>query len=359
MQHVEAVKAQFRLSMACVSRKSETTDNPICTNNQSVLAESNKTANKSRQGESQDLQKLISALCKLGFVNRGQPTLRSILISEKTAFPTTGKPHSAEIERLCSFFHSLREHLSTNMSEKYSKMSNSCECAVYGFFALPRSLGETRSLKQLLRGNAERKWRETWVDKFDLARSLTLGFLRFQSTPWLKPNISTSDFHLFEPKCKDDDVEGRRFDLDGPYVRVQLSSEVNKRLQLPKNYNVTSHLAENESLFNLGVILLELGYDAPLQSLQRPNDIDESCANIPGYTDFLTALRLAKSAPRELYAHYGRIVKKCLGCEFGAGHDLSSEELQCAVVTDVVDELDRCMKSEKAINSLLGGYQQV
>jgi hypothetical protein len=100
------------------------------------------------------------------------------------------------------------------------------------------------------------------------------------------------------------------------------------------------------------VILLELGYNAPLQYLRQEEDIQEEVGSL--YTDFFTARRLGLSAVRELDVTYGRLVKKCLDCDFGVGDDLESVELQNAIVVGIVNELDRCIGVDNRVNNLLG-----
>jgi hypothetical protein len=100
------------------------------------------------------------------------------------------------------------------------------------------------------------------------------------------------------------------------------------------------------------VILLELGYNAPLQYLRNTEDVNDG-DNVSWYTDFFTARRLGRSAPRDLDARYGRLAKKCLECDFGVGDDLNSAELQSAIVRDVLNELDKCIELDRHINSIL------
>lgn len=49
---------------------------------------------------------------------------------------------------------------------------------------------------------------------------------------------------------------------------------------------------------------------------------------------------------------YGRLVEKCLNCNFGVATKLDDAELQSAVVVHVVNELDVCLEQYKAFNSL-------
>ena len=96
--------------------------------------------------------------------------------------------------------------------------------------------------------------------------------------------------------------------------------------------------APNSLLFGLGVLLIEIGYTSTLESLKRPCDIQDGDNT---YTEFFIAKRLAASISREMGTAYGKIVKKCLQCDFGCGYDLNDPELQAGFHRDVVKELKR------------------
>lgn len=57
---------------------------------------------------------------------------------------------------------------------------------------------------------------------------------------------------------------------------------------------------------------------------------------------------------RELDTRYGSLVKKCLNCDPGVGDRLGLVELHNAIVTGIVNELDRCNGVDSRVNSLLG-----
>ncbi len=201
----------------------------------------------------------------------------------------------------------------------------------------------------ILQEDAESRRRETWSSKFQLARLLTLGVLRFQSTPWLSSCLSSGDIQFLEKKTREG---GQIYLLESPYIQIELSKDDESLAMLSPN-KTYYHLVRNELLFSLGIILLELGYDAPLEYLQRPEDIKDGHGPTSDYTDFFTARRLSIAAARELDARYGRLAKKCLDIDFGVGENLDSVELQDAIVKGIIDELDICLKLDTQINNLL------
>ncbi|KAH7351164.1 hypothetical protein BKA65DRAFT_499904 [Rhexocercosporidium sp. MPI-PUGE-AT-0058] len=99
-------------------------------------------------------------------------------------------------------------------------------------------------------------------------------------------------------------------------------------------------MIRNPYLFSLGVVLIELAFQAPLRSLYKTQDLINGQAN--ELSDYFVASRLSKTISSSLGPMYGKVVRKCLGCDFGQGtSDLCDEKLQAAVCQDVVCELER------------------
>lgn len=179
-----------------------------------------------------------------------------------------------------------------------------------------------------------------------------MGVLRFQSTPWFQETLNGGDVY-FLLNSTTSQTENLRYVLEKPFIRTQLTHETGNHRLLETSRS--RQLSSNELLYKLEVILLELGYDAPLHYLRNSDDIKDGDGDTDTswLTDCFTARKLGKSALRNLDARYGKLVKKCLDCDFGVGDDLKSAELQLAVVRDVVHELDKCIKLDGHINSIL------
>lgn len=108
-----------------------------------------------------------------------------------------------------------------------------------------------------------------------------------------------------------------------------------------------ANIVPNPLLFDLGILLLELAFNAPFESLRQRDtllvsleatvtDLSETSA-----ADFIVALRLADEVGTSLGAGFASIVKKCLRCDFGCGNSLDHEALQLRLYEDVVCKLDR------------------
>ncbi|RYP47606.1 hypothetical protein DL768_006392 [Monosporascus sp. mg162] len=78
----------------------------------------------------------------------------------------------------------------------------------------------------------------------------------------------------------------------------------------------------NLTVYSLGVALLQIGYWCAL----NPNDV--------------VVVRKMASVNSRLGPRYQRLTQKCIECDFGCGSDLGKPELQSAIYTDVVEELE-------------------
>ena len=172
-----------------------------------------------------------------------------------------------------------------------------------------------------------------------LARQLALAVLQFHTTPLLKSSWRSDDVVFFG---MDENMTEKRLTLMAPYLNVHVKEEATE-----KNTLVSTHfgiprggVAGNPYLFGLGVILIELEYQASFDSLRK--DVDLVDGKVDSHTDFRTAIRLSERIGSRLGATYGRIVRKCLYCDFGAdSRKLTDPPLQAAFHRDVICELEQ------------------
>lgn len=95
----------------------------------------------------------------------------------------------------------------------------------------------------------------------------------------------------------------------------------------------------NEALFALGLVLLELAYDKPLKSFQKPEDLGVD-GKPNAFTDMLVAQRLEMTVERAAGATYATVVRRCLHCTFDVDNpDLEDPKFYRAVYTGVVKPL--------------------
>lgn len=169
-------------------------------------------------------------------------------------------------------------------------------------------------------------------DRLSLSRKLATAVLQFYSTPWLRSSWSSNDV-LFQLQSNGD--PGQIHGLKEPFVDVSVRGST---IDTSIDQSSTCYpFAPNDFLFGLGVMLLELAYQRPLQSLQQPCDAANS--HDDRHTLFFTAKRVSRLVSTKSGSRYGEIVRKCLSCDFGRGDDLSQPALQEGVYREVICEL--------------------
>ena len=171
------------------------------------------------------------------------------------------------------------------------------------------------------------------------AKALTLAVLQFHTTPWLSESWK-SDNVFFSGSS-----EGGSQRPQGDAV-PHLNATVPPAKNMARSSSSTAtpsispaSVVPNLLLFDLGVMLLELAYNAPFQALRQQGALLEYAST--AVADFTAALGLADQVGVFLGAGFAAIVKKCLRCDFGCGNSLDHPALQARLYEDVVCKLER------------------
>lgn len=115
------------------------------------------------------------------------------------------------------------------------------------------------------------------------------------------------------------DLKQRALTTANPYIRRDFPStmQAHKKISTP--------LIENELVFALGVVLIELAYQQPLASFKQPGDVDDN-GNDYAHTDLQIATRLVKDLKSMEGEKYADAARKCVKCNFDV-HDYSLDNL--------------------------------
>lgn len=170
-------------------------------------------------------------------------------------------------------------------------------------------------------------------EKVRLSKCLAHALLRYHSTSWLTQHWRSRDVVFFGI------TDLSRDPLCSPYLKAKISMASAS----PSHAGVTSVPAQrtpirNQTLFNLGVMLVELAYDSPLKELVIPTDVDPHGND---YTLYYAALRLGEDLKRRLAPGYGAAVTICLHGGFGASCDLEDTQVQERFYYEVVQKLTK------------------
>jgi hypothetical protein len=177
-----------------------------------------------------------------------------------------------------------------------------------------------------------------------LAGNLAEGIMQFYSTPWL----SCPDLSQVIRIYNNSDPSVSSVQLEGPYFTTRLETRAKGKGKATDQihggaYGKASVAdfsgARNELLFNFGIILLEIGFAQPWHMLKRSVSRTVTGEQL---SDYKTAEKLAQLLINQMGLAYPKIIKKCLGCDFGLGEtDMDNEDLQRKFLEDVVSELQR------------------
>ena len=191
------------------------------------------------------------------------------------------------------------------------------------------------SLREMVSNSSFRRAmaRSTLFERVRLARLLAVAILRYHRTPWIPREWGSNDV-LFFPQA--DGGPSSAIDLTAPHLNSRI------RKQCPPPPAIDASGARNMSLFNLGIIFLEIAYSSPWNALRQSHRSSEEPENL--VTEFQQARRLAMSGCSGMGTDYDRIVEQLIECDFACGADLSKESLQAAVHRDVICLLETLEK---------------
>jgi hypothetical protein len=174
-----------------------------------------------------------------------------------------------------------------------------------------------------------------------LARYLATAVLYYHATPWLNKAWRSDDVHFFGSH---DSLLQQEHVL--PYMSTSIRASNSSTQSQPRSSDY-HYIIRNPVLFGLGVMFLELAYQAPLRTLQQPVDLKKG--ETQGFADYFTAHRLADHSYCMVSPRFKIIIKKCLHCDFGHDSDFTSPALQEAFYHDVIGGLE---KLEKALRGM-------
>ncbi len=170
--------------------------------------------------------------------------------------------------------------------------------------------------------------------RLELATLLASTALQLQTTPWLNSSWDSNDV-LFHTGI-----------AAHPYITKGFSSDANQPEEPVKLAEPSP--VRNESIFNLGVLLLELCLGKPLDHFRTTED-----SSI--FTEFCIAKRLVENLAEEASSGYADAVTACIYCDFGRevkDHSLDNDAFRQAVYEYVVTPLEEEWRHFNRMRSL-------
>jgi hypothetical protein len=187
------------------------------------------------------------------------------------------------------------------------------------------------------------------LHQYQLALKMSRSVLQFHNTAWLPSNWRLQDISVFGTVLSDHTLTTLHLStrFESPCTGAAPSAAQGTASTIPpESTSNTSNISSvdeycrklcpgvyNETLFSLGIALLEIAHWQSFQTLSQ-GDQDE----------FYAAHRLVRGPP-PLGSKYRKIVERCLRCDFGAGSEnLEDEDLQHAVWSKVVYPLEALIR---------------
>jgi hypothetical protein len=269
---------------------------------------------------------------------------------------TTSNPPSSsnttdicKIKNVCSYFHSSLQGPSSVPNSQCLGYLQSCTDCKYLFYppSTPKLISATSSANQvtsliaLIKRSQKRPCE--LLHQYQLALQISKAVLRFHSTAWMQAVWKLQDLSIFGTELSDQTLVtlhlSTYFESKPPNVIPSESSNTSPTNPISKlnNPSAISTLCNpgiyNETLFSLGIALLEISHWQPLCDMVENND-----------DEFNTAHRLVCGrAP--LGPRFRKIVERCLRCDFSVdAKDLADVELQQAVWLKVVFPLESLIR---------------
>jgi hypothetical protein len=173
-------------------------------------------------------------------------------------------------------------------------------------------------------------------NRVQLALMLASAVLQISTTSWLKGKWTKDNiFLVMDPPNKPLPYLSHRF--ESARRNSLLSSTLN-----PTTVDQVGEWVSNTSLFALGVFLLEMCFNSPIEDLATANEKDVN-GDAYDYTPILTAKRLSKLAQDQLGTYYADAVNACLNfphLEMDAdGKPVNFSEFARIVMRDIISPL--------------------
>jgi len=169
-------------------------------------------------------------------------------------------------------------------------------------------------------------------DRLKLAITLASSVLQLHETPWLEDNWGKENIFFINRPGKTH--------YDQPFVSQHFNTTTQNAT--PAVPNQMSCIIRNQTLYALGVALIELWYRKPIDELYQDADGPQNTGNdiLDLLTEFETADRLAKALLSEAGARYSDAVRRCIRCDFDQrASSLEDAGFQKAVYQGVVAPL--------------------
>lgn len=175
-------------------------------------------------------------------------------------------------------------------------------------------------------------------DRLKLAITLASSVLQLHETPWLEEQWGRETIFFVNRTGKPQ--------YDQPFVSQRFRGAVQPAASVVPHR--MGRIIRNQTLYALGVALIELYYRKPIAELRQDVDGPQKTGNASEdlLTEFNTADRLAEDLLSEAGLRYSDAVRRCIHCDFDQrSRSLEDTKFQTAVYQGVVSQLQKDYQS--------------
>lgn len=185
--------------------------------------------------------------------------------------------------------------------------------------------------------------------RLSIAVTLAHTVLQLHQSPWLSETWSKSDIFFYFQGAD----AFKRPIADLPYVSRSFASDRDEPQEIVKGAKTDDFVSRqivNKSLFALGIVLIELCFNKPLED-KYAEAKDPELTSSEALPDTADIYGMATSLIDEVYSEqgtqYGYVVQRCLKCEFGiqsSGKQLDSDTFRALVYEGVLAPLEEDLR---------------
>ena len=168
--------------------------------------------------------------------------------------------------------------------------------------------------------------------RLSIAVILAHTVLQLHDSPWLTESWGKNDIWFFSSGVD----RHKRPNIEPPYISRSFKPRSDQNASTPGEESVAQtdpygHLIINKTLFALGIVLIELALNRPLEKFRIHAMSSEPSASNRSYTTadtYQLATSLIDMVYDEQGTQYGYVVQRCLRCEFGFQDSMKRLEIE-------------------------------
>lgn len=236
------------------------------------------------------------------------------------------------------FLHTSQGHLANISATKVTTAAQNPPTVLH--------LKNLLSLEHNIANQPSRLKKLSQKQRLSIAVALASSVLQFYESPWLQDMWGEQDVHFFFYGVD----KHMRPVISNPCLSRSFRRQPDDPMILAANQDPENRLLNaqivNKTLFALGIVLMELCLNKSLDQLSEASDVQTK-----GHLSVVDAYQIAMDNVDDVFdeggGEYGRVVQRCLRCEFGIQDNLKRldfDRFRALVYEGVIAPLEQDLK---------------